>query len=211
MAPVLLHGTVYLSDQNGPGTAEWSRIQAVLILGGLAALLGTVWWLLALLSSRAPGVSPAVCLAITSASAAIAVMLSGYITGGQDGLTLAAALAGAALTVFTLKWSSRGRLPLGVAVVGLYSLLLIGRFFGELSSAHAILLFASPLLAWIPELPIVNRLPRWARTLARAVLVGLAVSAILVDVGRKLLVDAHSASDPASEELTPADYMNSGR
>ena len=57
--------------------------------------------------------------------------------------------------------------PLGVAVVGLYSLLVIGRFFGELSSTHAIVLFASPLLAWLPELPGLRCLPQWARNLAR--------------------------------------------
>ena len=49
VAPVLLHGTSYLSDQNGPGTAEWSTMQAALILGGLAASLAIVWSLLALL------------------------------------------------------------------------------------------------------------------------------------------------------------------
>ena len=107
---------------------------------------------------------------------------AGYITGGQDGLTLAADSRGSCPHGFHPQVVVGGRLPLGVAVVGLYSLLLIGRFFGELSSAEAVLLFASPLLAWIPELPIVNRLPRWARTLARAVLVGLAASR---DPGRR--------------------------
>jgi hypothetical protein len=210
VAPVLVYGSTYLSDQNGPGTAEWSTVQAALILGGLAAFLATVCSLLALLSSRAPGASPAVCLAITSAAAAVTVMLSGYATGGQDGLPLGAALAGAALTVSVLKWSSRGRLPLGVAVVGLYSLLVIGRFFGELSSAHAILLFAGPLLAWLPELPVLRRLPRWARNLARVLLVALLVSAILIAVGRKFLEDSPSR-DSESEGPTADDYMNYGR
>src|ERR1017187_7823936 len=41
VAPVLLYGTSYLSDQNGPGTAEWSTVQSCLILGGLAAFLAT--------------------------------------------------------------------------------------------------------------------------------------------------------------------------
>ncbi len=210
VAPVLLHGSSYLTDQNGPGTADWSTTQACLILGGMAAFLGTVWTLLARLSLRAPGVSPAVCLAITCAGAAVTVMLSGYATGGQDGLPLGAALMGAAIAVLALRWSSRGRLPLGVAVVGLYSLLVIGRFFGELSSAHAIVLFASPLLAWLPEFPGLRRLPHWARNLARVLFVGLLVSAILIAVVRSFLENA-PAGDSESEAPTADDYSNSGR
>ena len=38
-------------------------------------------------------------------------------------------------------------------MVGLFSLLVIGHFFGELTTAHAILLLFAPLLGWLPELP----------------------------------------------------------
>ena len=160
-------------------------------------------------TAQAPGAVHAVCLATASAGAAVTVMLSGYATGGQNGLPLAAALVGAATTVAALRWSSRGTRPLGVAIVLLYSLLVVGRFFGELSSTHAILLFGSPLLGWLPELPGLRRLPRWVRDVLRVVLVGILVAAIVVDTAW------HLSGEPApangAEEPSAEDYMNFGR
>ena len=152
-ARVLLHGTSYITDLAGPGTSEWSPPLAWLIFGGLAALEAAVWALLSLLARRAPGPSLPVCLAVASAAAAVTVMLSGYATGGQVGLPLAAAIMGATAAMLVLTRSSRGTGPLGVPIIGLFSLLVIGRFFGELTSVHAILLFCAPLLGWLPELP----------------------------------------------------------
>ena len=157
-APVLLFGTSYLSVDSEAGDPEWSKGQAALILGSLAAVLAVVWFLLSRLGSRSPTVIHAVCLAGTSAGTAVAVMLSGYASGGQNGFTLAAALLGAASITAACRWSARGGNPLGVAVIMLYSLLLVGRFFGELTSIHGILLFVSPLLGWLPELPGLRRL-----------------------------------------------------
>ena len=94
-ARVLLHGTSYITDLTGPGTSEWSPSLAGLIFAGLAAFEAAVWALVALLARRAPGSSVPVCLAVTTAGAAVTVMLSGYATGGQIGLPLAAALMGA--------------------------------------------------------------------------------------------------------------------
>jgi hypothetical protein len=201
-APVLLFGTSYLSDQNGTGEAEWSKGQACLILGGLAAAVAVVWFLLGRLNSKAPGVIHTVCLAGTSAGAAICVMLSGYASGGQNGLTLAAALLGAASITAAGDWSARGERSLGVSIILLYALLIVGRFFGELSSTHGILLLASPLLGWLPELPGSRRLPTWGRNLCRLVLVGILVSGVVIDTAR-ILGEASSASEadePAASE-----------
>ena len=167
VAPVLLHGSTYLTGEPGPGSDAWTSAQACLIFGGVAAFLIVVWALLESLSARAPGVSTAVCLAIASTGAGLSIMISGYMSGGQNGLALSAAIAGAILATLALRWSSRGTRPLGVAIVLFYSLIVIGRFFGELSATHAILLFGSPLLAWLPELPLLRRLPRWAIELTR--------------------------------------------
>jgi hypothetical protein len=210
VAPVLLHGTSYLSDQAGPGTADWSTAQASLVLGGLAAFLAVVWALLGLVSTRAPGVSTAVCLATSSAGAGLAVMISGYMSGGQTGLALAGAVSGAVVVTLALRWSSRGTRPLGVAIVGLYALVVIGRFFGELSSAHAIVLFASPLLAWLPELPVLRRLPGWARNVTRVLLVGLLVSAIVGMEVRKFVEGSPAADGMEIEGPAGQDGMNDG-
>jgi hypothetical protein len=210
-AGILLHGSSYLTDLAGPGTREWPPVQAGLILGGLAAALAAVWVLLAILARRVPGLSHAVCLSGTSAGAALTVMLSGYATGGQVGLPLAAALLGATATALVLPRAPRATGPIGVAVVGLFSLLVIGRFFGELTSAHAILLFCAPLLGWLPELPYLRRLPPWARGLGRVILVGVMVSAVVVHAQRKFVEDSNASSGLESKEPSVQDYMDLGR
>ena len=40
----------------------------------------------------------------------------------------------------------------GVGVVGLFALLVVGRLFADLTTLNAALLFAAPLLGWLPEL-----------------------------------------------------------
>jgi hypothetical protein len=208
---VLLHGTSYITDVAGPGTSEWSSSLAWLIFSGLAALAATVWALLSLLSRRAPGPSLPICLAGVSAGSAITVMLSGYASGGQVGLPLAAALMGATVAALVLNRSSPRTGPPGIAIVGLFSLLVIGRFFGELTSGHAIVLFCAPVLGWLTELPRVRRLPSWARGLARVILVAAVVSVVVFRAQRKFDEDFHSPSATGSQELSPEDYMNFGK
>ena len=149
---VLLHGSGYITDLAGPATSEWSPAQMWMIFSGLAAIEAVVWVCLALLARRAPGSSVPLTLAIVIAGSAVTVMLSGYSTGGQVGLPLAAALLGSTVAAAVLPRSSPKTAQLGVPIVGLFSLLVIGRFFGQLTTAHAILLVFAPLLAWIPEL-----------------------------------------------------------
>ena len=210
-ARVLLHGTSYITDVTGPGTSEWSPSLAWLIFGGLAALEATVWALLSLLARRAPGPSLPICLAVASAGAAVTVMLSGYATGGQVGLPLAAALMGATAAALVLTRASRATGPLGVPIVGLFSLLVIGRFFGELTSVHAILFFCAPLLGWLPELPYLRRLPSWARGLARVILVGRGLGrrrSCTEKVRSRLSIPV---GDAGSKEPSVQDYMNFGK
>jgi hypothetical protein len=210
-ARVLLHGTSYITDLTGPGTSEWSPSLAWLILGGLAALEGAVWALLSLLARRAHGPSLSVSLAITIAGAAVTVMLSGYANGGQIGLPLAAAVMSATAVALVLTRASHGVGPPGIVVAGLFSLLVIGRFFGELSSTHAILLFCAPLLGWVPELPFLHPFPSWARGLARVVLVGAVVFVVVVPAQRKFDHDLHSPGGARSNEPSVQDYLNFGK
>ena len=80
--PVLLYGTRYLADSAGPGTRFWTSTETVLWLGGVALALAVLWTLLALLARRAPSRTLPLALAGVSAGAALAVMFSGYVTGG---------------------------------------------------------------------------------------------------------------------------------
>ena len=184
-ARVLLHGSIYLT-----GSAEdggWPAALAWTILASMAIAVGSVWLLLSLLLQRAPGFSPWGCLAGTSAGAGLTVMLSGYATGGQVGLPLAGALLGSALASFLLPRSSLDRTPLGVAIGGLFCVLLIGRFFGELSWGHAALLLLAPLAAWAPEAPQLNRLKPRARGLLRLVSVGVIVGGVVMNARQHFL------------------------
>jgi hypothetical protein len=212
VARVLLHGSSYITDLTGPGTSAWSPPLAWLIFGGLAALSGSVWYLMALLGRRAPGASVPLCLAVTSVGAALTVMFSGYASGGQVGLPLAAAIVGATVSALVLGGTTRGQAPLGLPIVALYSLLVIGRFFGELTLDHGALLFLAPLAGWLCELPVArSRLPAWARGVARVVLVGAVVALVVVRAQAKFAHDFQSPSGSASERSLEQDYLNFGR
>jgi hypothetical protein len=152
-ARVLLHGTVYLTDAAGPGTREWSEGQTALILGGSAAALLVVWGALDVLVRKGRGTSVCLAVAGTCAAAGVTIMLSGYLSGGQLGLPLGGALTGATLAVWFFSSPGRETGALAVGLVGLFALLIMGRFFGELTTRHALILLAAPLLCWLPELP----------------------------------------------------------
>jgi hypothetical protein len=206
-ARILLHGSVYLTDSAGTGTPEWSPAQTWLILGGLAAALAAVWTLLALLMWRAPGPSVPLALAIPCAGAAVTVMLSSYASGGQAGFALAAALAGAALASLALARPPDLRGVLGIGVVGVFALLVMGRFFATLSTTNAALLFFAPLLCWLPELPYYRNVWPWLRGLVRLALVAVPVIVVLFLAQQKFDKDSGKSS-PGSIEPSRDDYLN---
>jgi hypothetical protein len=211
-ARVLLDGTTYLTDLIGPGSREWSPAQAGLILGGLGAALAAVWALLVLLAQRTPGRSTPSALALTCAGAGMTIMLSGYTTGGQVGLVLAGALAGATLASLAVAGPPQFAGVLGLGVVGLFSLLVIGRFLGQLTTAHAVLLFAAPLLCWLPEPPYSRRLRPWLLGLARVALVAIPVVTVGVQAQQKFLADSGTTPGKAdAPEPSIQDYMDFGR
>ena len=145
-APILLYGSSYISEPAGPGSREWTPFQTGLILGGLAAMLAAVWGALGLLVKRSACRSVSVVLAIVCAGASVTVMLSGYASGGQIGLMISAALLGAVIASLVLAGTPEMNSVVSLGVVGLFALLLVGRFFGQLSTANAALLFCAPIL-----------------------------------------------------------------
>jgi hypothetical protein len=202
VTPVLLHGSAYLTDSTS--TEGWSPAQRWLILGGMAMALAAVWALLALLHYRAPGRSLPAALALTCAAAGVTVMYSGYATGGQGVLPLAGGLAGGAVAAVVLSGSFGTTGWLGPGVVGLFSVLVVGRFFANLTSAHALVLFCAPLLAWLPELPGFHRFQLSLRGLARVVLIATVAMAV---ASRAQKSSGITATSP-SEESSIQDYMN---
>src|SRR5262249_10187745 len=143
-ARVLLHGSMYLTGPAGPGSSAWPASRAWLILGSIAAAEAAVSVLLVRLARRPAGASLPLVLSVAIGGASVSIMLSAYLAGGQAGLPLSAAILGGSLAALALPDASRSIAPVGISVVGLGALLVIGRFFGELRTDHAVLLFAAP-------------------------------------------------------------------
>jgi hypothetical protein len=210
-ARVLLHGSSYLASSPGSATGGWPLVHTWVILGGLAGFQLILWVLLDLLAVRVPGTSETLCLAVTIAGAALAIMLSGYATGGQIGLPLAAAFGGIACASMTVSSPSRSRSLLGPAVVGLASLLMIGYFFGELTRPHFLLLLAVPLLAWVPEVPFLRHMPLWLHGVLRVLIIGLAVAGIVLHAQTRFAAASGPAAQPGIPGSSAQDYLDFGR
>jgi hypothetical protein len=208
-ARVLLHDTTYLTELAGPGSREWTPDQTWMILGGLAAVLAGTWAALAYLAP--PGRSVQLAVALACAGAAVTVMLSGYATGGQIGLPLAAAVAGATLASVALAGRLDLQAVLGMGVVGLFAVVVMGRFFGQLTTGNAVLLFFSPLLCWLPEVPYVRGFLRpWGRNCLRVALSAVPVAIALIVAQQKFVEDS-TRNSPGSKEPSLQDYMDFGK
>ena len=134
-------------------------------------------------------------------------MLSGYASAGQIGLPLAASLTGALAAALVLPRPPEVGGVLSFGVVGLFALLVIGHFFGQLATNHAVLLFFGTLLCWLPELPYLRRLrPRW-RGLVRIVLVAVPVAVAVTLAQQKFVADSNRTA-PGSQEPSLQDYLN---
>jgi hypothetical protein len=162
VTPILLYDSVYLVAPEGRDSPEWSPWQAALIFAGLGILLTVQWTLLRRLSIRTSASLMHWVLALDSLATAATVMLSGYFGAGLVGLGLCGAIVGAAVAA---KWGSEqtsARDTLGMSVIGIFSVVLMGRLFGALSTGLAAPLLLAPLLAWAGELVRLRTWdPRW--------------------------------------------------
>lgn len=207
---ILLYGSIYLTDLAGPGSREWTPTQAGVILFGLAAGLFAVGQLLRTLARRSPRRAVPLALAVACGGTAVTIMLSGYASGGMLGLPLAAAIGGAWLAALVTSAPGDDVPLVSVSVAGLFALLVIGRFFGELTTTHALILFFAPLAAWLPELPPVRRLPAWLCGASQLILTVIPVAIVLVLAQQKFVADsaAPSATDDGG---SVSDYLNFGQ
>jgi hypothetical protein len=137
-------------------------------------------------------------------------MLSGYASGGEMGLPLAGALAGAVVASLALTTPPDGEGILSLGIVGLFALLIMGRFFGQLATAHAALLFFGTLLCWIPELPYLRRLGPRLRGLLSVLSVAVPVAAALA-LAQQKFVNHSTRTSPGSQEPSIQDYMDFGK
>jgi hypothetical protein len=161
-------------------------MQAVVVLFTCSALIAVVWGLLVLLSVRSPAsVSIPLALALTIQCTGISIMLAGYLQGGAAAFPLSAATVGTIGSLRLLTSCPNVHAPIGVCVVGLGSLLMIGRFFGGLSTEVALILLLAPLLCWGTELPQLRCRPGWVIGLLRLLLVAIPLAALMLQAKRK--------------------------
>jgi hypothetical protein len=208
-APCLLYGSSYLSELAGPRSREWTPLQMVLILVGLAALLGALWGALWMLAERTACRSVPVVLAFVCAGAAVTIMLSGYASGGLIGMVLAAAIVGGVIGSLPSRTPEMNGI-VGLSVVGLFSLLVTGRFFGQLTTLNAALLAGAPVIAWIAEVGFLRSCGPRLRGIARAAVCAIPVAIALLLAQRQFQLDSTRPSAGTNEPSTD-DYSAFGK
>jgi hypothetical protein len=110
------------------------------------------------------------------------------------GLPLAGALAGVLMTALAVPKTKRCGVPVGMGLGGLYSLLVMGRFFAQLATAQALLLFFAPALCIVLELPLLRRLGPKLRAGICLLLVGCLVAVVDASALTKFLDECRAAS-----------------
>jgi hypothetical protein len=107
----------------------------------------------------------------------IAIMLAGYLKGGAAAIPLVSSLLAIVLiSALILRANISGALT-SVAVVSLFGLLFIGRYFGALSSTNAVVILLSPLLCWLTEF---SRTKHWSATRVGLIRLGIVSTVLLV-------------------------------
>jgi hypothetical protein len=205
-APVLLWGSVYTTDLSGPNSRVWSTAMAWSVEAMLALLLMAAWILTNRLSRRGGDRISLLSLAGTALGAGLVIMLSGYATGGQMAVPLAAGLAGVALGSLVRKSTEASASAAGIGIVTLFGLLVIGRLFASLTNLNAALLFAAPLFGWAAE--AIRSRPR-LRAGLRLGLAALPVVVALVLAQQKFAADSQQSG--SSSEGSLDDYMSFGK
>jgi hypothetical protein len=194
-----LAGGWVLGSDDSPSAVDLRKLfDALLALSSCALVL--VWSLLATLHRRTGTRALPLALAGTCLGAGATIMYSGDLSDGQIGLPLGAALAGAALASLLLRAEDGPRGSLGIALISLFSLLVIGHFFGQLTIGHALLLLFAPVLCWVPVLVAPRRLPGWAPALMQLGLTAVVVVLVLLQAQRQAEQELQPSSDTTDYE-----------
>jgi hypothetical protein len=205
---ILLHDSVYLVESGG----MWSPQQQWLILGTLGVTVLLAWGLLDRLAGQTASPVVPLALAVTTAGAGVTVMLSGYASGGELGFPLAAGLAGTAMASLVLSGPRDLTGSIGVGLVGLFALLVVGRFFGSLTDLNAAVLFVAPQLGWLPAMPVVRRMRPVLSGIAGMAAVAVPVALVVGLAAQRFAIESASPSaTPETRQPSVNDYMNFGK
>lgn len=204
-APILLYASTYLAELAGPGSREWTNQQMAAWLAGMGAAMAAVWMVAIRLLRTDSGRILSFALAITVGGAGITIMLSGYQTGGELALPLAGAIGGASLAALGLRMLKCNTGAVSVGIVALFGVLVMGRFFGELTTRHGATLLAAPLLISLPELLPRKKTSPWLRSALAVVVVILPIAFVVTHAHEKFVQASGMTSNPG--EATVDDYL----
>jgi len=154
---ILWHDSVYLRFVDGDALSTRQHSEAYGVLLASAVILYSARTSLVRLSYAGQSSSVLFSLVISILAAGLSIILVGYIKGGVAALPLAGAIAGAAFAVSLAarkveSTTSASQLLIGIGVTSLFSLLWIGRFFGQLTTFDGLIVFSSPHCCWVTEL-----------------------------------------------------------
>lgn len=196
---ILLHNSVYLV---GVGDSRWSTAQTWLNYGTSTVVVVGSWFALQWFSDRRHSVIGSLVLALNALASGLAIMLSGYASGGQLAMPLAAAIVGAAI----VQWLAylTGSSSLGVGYLLVCCLVFVGIHFAELSTFHALLLATAPVWSLLSELPRVRDLRPWIKNTLAVALVCVPL-AIVVMQAKLEFDEQYRKSDPS--EPSVSDYL----
>lgn len=209
VAPILLQGTIYIADAGGAGSRQWSMTRIGFTYGFAAIGLLTGWTTIMAVADHRQGRAVTFALALIVVAAGLAIVMSGYATGGLVGVPLAAALLGAAVANCRSSDCGALRNAAGFGTVGLFAMVFVGHWFSSLGALPAVLLLVSPLALLVLQLPRLAWRRGWVLTLAAMAAVSIPVAgAILAALG----TFADDAQPPApGNEPTMQDYINFGK
>jgi MFS family permease len=202
--PILLYRSTYLAELAGPGSRDWTNSELILWLMSLAVVLAFVWFAAVHLLGTDSGRILPFALALAAGGAGVTIMLSGYLTGGELGLPLAGAIGGSAVAALGLRMLRCNAGAVGVGVVGLFGVLVMGRFFGKLTTVHGSILLAAPLLVCVSELLPRRISAQWLRRMLAAVVVVIPIAFVVAQAREKFVQDSASKSEPG--EPSDDDY-----
>src|SRR5207245_3499316 len=170
--------SVYLKGTDSSG---WSAAEATTWLVGLALALRAVWLVLIGGNGSVPHAAVPLILGVTASGATVMLaVFSAYANGSLLGLPLAGAMIGVSLAGLALARSPGGEGVIGVGIVGLFGLLVVGRFFATLTTLHAGLLFLAPTAYWLVAFPRFDRFrPRLRATIAVALTAAVVGGAVV--------------------------------
>jgi hypothetical protein len=152
---ILWHDSVYLSSVES-NTSDWPPFVAFGVLLSGAALLYVALRSSMVLAFRGVSASLTAGLVMSLLATGMVTMLAGYIKGGAAAMPLVGGICGAALALWikekkTGPVKSNGQFLIGISVTALFSLLWIGRFFGQLTTFDVLMIFLSPHCCWLSE------------------------------------------------------------